>query len=210
MTEIENVHAPDEVKETIMPGNDFADEMFGPTEQDSQPPRPEPAFTQPQPEPEPEPQPKTKDKTDDLFPDDDDITDDVKIYVEGGIELTDAIKDIACEFISGEKDRTFNVNPKHLARLKRQTNKIAAVYLKNPNPLNTWYMLVALCFVLPIVQAVIYRFFKKKEEKNKNAPIQESNLSEIENIVNEKKPGRPSKEEIELREAYARFKRNRK
>lgn len=199
-----NITAPDDIKETIMPGNDFINDMFGPTEQDTRPPQPEPE--QPY-EPEPEPEPKREKNDPSVLPDDDDITDDIKIYVEGGIELTDAIKDMACEWISGERDRSFSVNPKHLARLKKQTNKIATVYLKNPNPLTTWYMLIALCFILPIAQAVMFRVLKKRDEKNQNAPLAETKIEDIENIVNEKKPGRPSKEEIELKEAYNRYKK---
>ena len=127
--------------------------------------------------------------------------------MEGGIELTDAVKDIACEWISGQSDKMFNVNPKHLARLKRQTNKIASIYLKNPNPMSTWWLLVGLCFILPVSQAIAFRFFKNRERKQELEKIPENKIKDIELLINEKKPGRPSKEEIELKEAYERYKR---
>jgi len=199
---------PNDLAQTVIPETDFTNELFAPTEQDNHPP-------QPQYIPEPDPQtPKNSNQPetdDDIFGNVDDA--DMDVYVDGGLEIADALKDIACEIISGERDKVFSVNKKHFDRLKRHTKKIASQYVKNVNPLHTWYLLIGLCFVLPIVQAVMFRINKKKEAKqaitNATTPISSNSVKEISDLMNEKKPGRPSKAELELKDAWEKYQRNR-
>lgn len=197
---------PNDLAQTVIPETDFTNELFAPTEQDNHPP---------QYIPEPDPQtPKNSNQPetdDDIFGNVDDA--DMDVYVDGGLEIADALKDIACEIISGERDKVFSVNKKHFDRLKRHTKKIASQYIKNVNPLHTWYLLIGLCFVLPIVQAVMFRINKKKEAKqaitNATTPISSNSVKEISDLMNEKKPGRPSKAELELKDAWEKYQRNR-
>jgi len=204
MTEFE---MPSDLAQTVISENDFTNELFAPTEQDNNPPQAPP----PAPEPKPEPQNNNQTETDDdIFGNVADA--DMDVYVDGGLEIADALKDIACEIISGERDKVFSVNKKHFERLKRHTKKIAQQYVKNVNPLHTWYLLIGLCFVLPVVQAVMFRISKKKEAKqaiaNAVTPISPTAINEISDVMNEKKPGRPSKAELELREAWEKYQRN--
>lgn len=200
---------PNDLAQTVISETDFTNELFAPTEQDNHPPQPQ--YTQPQPEPQPQKNNNQPETDDDIFGNVDDA--DMDVYVDGGLEIADALKDIACEIISGERDKVFSVNKKHFDRLKRHTKKIASQYVKNVNPLHTWYLLIGLCFVLPIVQAVMFRINKKKEAKqaitNATTPISSNSIKEISDLMNEKKPGRPSKAEIELKDAWEKYQRNR-
>lgn len=199
---------PNDLAQTVIAENDFANELFAPTEQDNHPPQPQ--YTQPQPEPQQQRNSSQQETDDDIFGNVADA--DMDVYVDGGLEIADALKDIACEIISGERDKVFSVNKKHFERLKRHTKKIAQQYVKNVNPLHTWYLLIGLCFVLPIVQAVMFRINKKKEAKqaitNATTPISNSSINEISELMNEKKPGRPSKAETELREAWEKYQKS--
>lgn len=198
---------PNDLAQTVIPETDFTNELFAPTEQDNHPPQPQ--YT-PEPEPQPQKNNNQPETDDDIFGNVDDA--DMDVYVDGGLEIADALKDIACEIISGERDKVFSVNKKHFERLKRHTKKIAQQYVKNVNPLHTWYLLIGLCFVLPVVQAVMFRISKKKEAKqaiaNAVTPISPTAINEISDVMNEKKPGRPSKAELELREAWEKYQRN--
>ena len=200
---------PNDLAQTVIAENDFANELFAPTEQDNHPPQPQ--YTQPQSEPQQQRNSNQPETDDDIFGNVDDA--DMDVYVDGGLEIADALKDIACEIISGERDKVFSVNKKHFERLKRHTKKIAQQYVKNVNPLHTWYLLIGLCFVLPIVQAVMFRINKKKEAKqaitNATTPISSNSVKEISDLMNEKKPGRPSKAELELKDAWEKYQRNR-
>lgn len=199
---------PNDLAQTVIPETDFTNELFAPTEQDNHPPQPQ--YT-PEPDPQPQKNSNQPETDDDIFGNVDDA--DMDVYVDGGLEIADALKDIACEIISGERDKVFSVNKKHFDRLKRHTKKIASQYVKNVNPLHTWYLLIGLCFVLPIVQAVMFRINKKKEAKqaitNATTPISSNSVKEISDLMNEKKPGRPSKAELELKDAWEKYQRNR-
>jgi hypothetical protein len=194
----ENEIAPsDELNETVIQPTDFFNQFYQATEQDHNPPRQEP-IDPPKQEPEPL---KNDNKSQEPAGDDDpEITDDIKLYVDAGTEMADAAKDMLCQWISGEKDTAlFETNKKNLERFKRQSNRIAAVYMKKPNPMVLWWMMAAICFVLPIANAFIFRFSKKNETNPK------PDLNGISNVLNDKTPGRPSKEEIILREAYEAY-----
>jgi hypothetical protein len=191
-------------EETIIDNDNFFTDFNQPTEQDEKPP------VQTNAQPAPDAAKDTKTVKDALSDADDDATinDDIDIYVDAGVEVADTVKDIACEFIAGEKNNPqFDTNPKHLARFKKISKKVAAKYMSKPDPMNMFYMYGALCFLLPFFSAIMIRYQKGQEKRTGPA---KPDVDAIGKAIESKGAGRPSNAEIALKKAYDDYLRDQK
>lgn len=193
-------------EEPVVSHSDFLNQFGTPTEQDAKPPQPPPA----PPPPPPEPETKTKAAGDDG---ESPISDDeLELFAELGIDLTDFGISTMCRKISGIADPTiFEADKKRLVKMRMYATKIARMY-SNEKLHPGWMlaMLAGITWAPPITNAVIIRNAAKA--KKTKAPFETTDpgtLNEIKEMMNQPRSGgRPPKEEQALREAWEEYQKS--
>lgn len=192
---------PDDILETgtgqTVGEASFLASLNATTEEDAQR-QPPPAPAQPTPQPQQAPKQDTP-----LFETDEEV----KIVVEGALDINDMFINMFCQKISGVFDeKVFKANPKYFEKLKEHTTKIATVMFKEkPNPWVVIVFLVLLCYAGPVFTAFTEK--KKRKAQNNTEGISTGDMAAIMKLMEKNEPGRPTKELQDLKEAFENFRK---